>query len=159
MSYLSTERSIFNVQTNISNSPSVQGSSTTWLDLEASDITYNCYNSPSFVIYEYSTSLFYNTSYGTFDFKLIQYNTSTSSWEDVDNSQQFSWGLNSGSGYPSEFKTFVFILSGWDGSKQLKAQWKAITGSGKAQYTKRFDLSGNDSFYSPKPFLEIKSIK
>ena len=159
MSYLSTERNIFNVQTNISNSPTSQGSSTSWLDLEASDITYNCYDNPGFVIYEYTTSLFYNTTSGTFDFKLVQYNTSTSSWEDVDDSQQFSWGLNSSPAYPAEFKTFTFILSGWSGNKQLKTQWKAIAGSGTAQYTYSFNIDGSGSYYSPKPFLEIKSIK
>lgn len=158
MSYIDPEKNIFNVKTNISNSPSVQNSSSSWLDLEASDITYNCYDSPSFVVYEYTTCLFYDTTYGTFDFKLVQYNSSTSAWEDVDDSQQFSWGLNSG-GYPCEFKTFTFILNSWSGNKQLKAQWKSISGSSKAQYSYTINTSGSVVMHSPKPFLIIKSIK
>ena len=158
MTYLDPEKNTFNVQTNIENSPSSQSSTGSWQDLAASDITYNCYNNPTFVIYEYTTSIFYNSINGTFEFKLVQYNSSTSAWEDVDSSQQFSWGLNSG-GYPSEFKTFTFILNGWSGNKQLKAQWKSINGSSKAQYTYTFSTAGNSSYYSPKPFLIIKSIK
>ena len=77
MSYIDPEKNVFNVQTNISNSPSSQNSSNSWIDLEASDITYDCYDNPSFVIYEYTTSLFYSSTSGTFDFKLVQYNSST----------------------------------------------------------------------------------
>ena len=159
MTYLNPLENIFNVKVNMSNSPTTQNSSTSWLDLEASDITYDCSGSPSVVIYEYTVCLWYSQSQGTFDFKLVQYNSSTSSWEDVDASQQFSWGTNSSSSYPSEFKTFTFILEPWSGSKQLKTQWKAISGSGKAHYTYAISLSGNGSYYSPRPFLEIKSIK
>ena len=159
MSYLDSERNTFNIQTNIDNSPSAQTSSSLWQDLAASDITYNCYGNPSFVMYEYTTSINYSTySYATLDFKLIQYNTSTSSWEDVNASQQVSWGM-SGGGYPGEFKTFTFILDSWDGDKQLKAQWKKVSGGAKVQYAYTINTNGSGVWHNPKPFLIVKSIK
>ncbi len=164
MSYIPYEdSSIFNVQAQKASSISTQSASNSFADLTSSDITYNCDSNVSKVIYEYTTSFSRSTSYayGVVEFKLVQYNTSTSSWEDTSASNYISYGFGSNTSYPRNNKTFTFTIDPWVGSKQLKLQWKLISGALNAHHTEAIvNLNGTiDTSYITKPFLIVYSIK
>ena len=164
MSYFPFEDSnVFNVQASKVSSISTQSASGSFADLTGSDITYNCNSNPEKVIYEYTSSFVRTTSqsYGVAEFKLVQYNTSTSSWEDVDSSQYITYGFGSLSSYPRNNKTLKFAIDSWEGSKQLKLQWKLISGAMYAHFTERiFDLNNvENTNYLTKPFVTIYSVR
>ena len=164
MSYLPYEdSSIFNVQAQKAASISTQSAGNSFADLTSSDITYNCDSNVSKVIYEYTTSFSRTTSqsYGVVEFKLVQYNTGTSSWEDTSSSNYISYGFGSSSSYPRNNKTFTFTIDPWLGSKQLKLQWKLTSGALNAHHTEQIaQLDGTiNTSYITKPFLIVYAIK
>ena len=164
MSYLTYEDSnIFNVQAQKASSISTQSAVNSFADLTSSDITYNCDSNVSKVIYEYTTSFSRTTlqTYGVVEFKLVQFNTSTSSWEDNNSSNYISYGFGSTSSFPRNNKTFTFTIDPWEGSKQLKLQWKLISGTLNAHHTEQIvELDGTmNTSYITKPFLIVYSIK
>ena len=164
MSYFPFEDSnIFNVQASKASSINTQGATSTFADLTNSSITYNCNSSPAKVVYEYTTSFVRTTTntYGVAEFKLVQYNTTSSAWEDVDSSQYITYGFAGGTSYPRNNKTLTFTIPPWEGNKQLKVQWKIITGSMNAHATERIlELNGTENnSYLTKPFLTIYSVR
>lgn len=156
---------IFNVQAQKASSISAQiGSSSSWQDLDTSNITYTCDSSASKVVYEYTANFVRTSSNGIGSAKLLAYNTTSSAWEDFpSNSNVIDFGLGRSSGYPRNNYTFKFVLDSWTGSKQLKMQWKGgITGGNlKAHHSERiYTTSGaQNTNYIIKPFLIVYSIK
>ena len=166
MSYTPYEdSSIFNIQAQKASSISTQAASSTFVDLTASDITYNCDSNSSKVIYEYTTSFSRNTTntQGVVELKLVQYNTSTSLWEDVNSSQYITYGFGTALGYPRNNKTFTFAIDSWLGNKQIKLQWKKISGALDAHRVEQiFYLSNTSEIvynYITKPFLVVYSVR
>tara|TARA_S200000501_G_C20784140_1_gene726377 strand:- start:503 stop:1024 length:522 start_codon:yes stop_codon:yes gene_type:complete len=162
MSYLINNNSnIFNVQAQKASSISSQTGSSSYQDLTSSDITYSCDSTVSKVVYEYTANFVRGGGYGVGLAKLLQYNTSTSAWEDVSASHYVSFGLGSNGGYPRDNTTFKFVLDSWSGNKQLKMQWKVITGGMSAHHAEYVTTLGgtNDTSYIIKPFLIVYSIK
>jgi len=142
MTYNLRNDNVFNVQCIKTSSPSSQNSTSGWQDLEGSDITYNCTGNPSKVIYEYNFCYKYLSTYFIGDFKLIQYNTTSNAWEDVNNSSFINDGMKGSSSYPSGYKSFSFTLDSWSGNKQLKLQWKNNIGSVTGHRIKIYQTGG-----------------
>jgi len=142
MTYKLKNDNVFNVQCIKTSSPSSQNSSSSWQDLEGSDITYNCIGNPAKVIYEYNFCYKYINSYFIGDFRLVEYNTGTSSWEEVSNSAFLNDGTSGSASYPSGYKSFSFCLDSWSGNKQLKLQWKNNIGSAQAHRMFIYQING-----------------
>ena len=145
MTYNLRNDNIFNVQCIKTSSPSAQTSSSSWQDLEGSDITYNCTGSPTKVIYEYNFCYKYSSVFFIGDFKLVEYNTGTSSWDEVSNSAFLNDGTANNGSYPAGYKSFSFCLDNWSGNKQLKLQWKNNTGSAQAHRMFIYQTNGTYS--------------
>ena len=161
MSYLIKNKSnVSNVQAQKASSISTQSGTSNYQDLDTSDITYNCNSSAVKVVYEYTANFVRASNSGVGQAKLVQYNTGTSSWEDVSSSHYVSWGFSAFNSYPRCNNTFKFVIDSWSGNKQLKLQWKLASGSLIAHASDGiFDLSNTlDASYLIKPFLVIYSI-
>lgn len=161
MSYLIKNKSnVSNVQAQKASSISTQSGTSSYQDLDSSDITYNCDSAAVKVVYEYTANFVYSGSSGVGQAKLVQYNTGTSAWEDVSSSHYVSWGFSTAGCNPRCNNTFKFVIDAWSGNKQLKLQWKVVSGGLTAHASNGiFDLSNTlDSSYLIKPFLIIYSI-
>ena len=145
MSYILKNDNVFNVQCIKTSSPSSQNSTSSWQDLEGSDITYNCTGNPGKVIYEYNFCYKYSSVFFIGDFKLVEYNTGTSSWDEVSNSAFLNDGTANNGSYPAGYKSFSFCLDSWSGNKQLKLQWKNNTGSAQAHRMFIYQTNGTYS--------------
>ena len=162
MTYVVNNNSnIFNVQAQKASSITSQNGSSSYQDLNTSNITYTCDSSASKVIYEYTANFVRTSSYGVGSAKLLKYNTTSNSWEDFSNSTYASFGLATAAGYSRNNYTFKFVLDSWTGSKQLKMQWKLATGGLKAYHSEYiYTTSGvGNSNYIIKPFLIVYSVK
>jgi len=158
---ISNNSNIYNVQAQKASSISSQTGTTSYQDLDTSDITYTCDSSASKVVYEYTVNFVRTSTFGVGSAKLLEYNTTTNSWEDFSNSTYASFGLATSSGYSRNNYTFKFVLDSWTGDKQLKMQWKMATGGLKAHHSDYVILINNisNSSYLIKPFLVVYSIK
>ena len=158
---LNNNSNIFNVQAQKASSIAAQTGSTSYQDLDTSDITYNCDSSASKVVYEYTANFVRTSSYGVGSAKLLKYNTTSNAWEDFSDSTYASFGLDTSSGYSRNNYTFKFVLDSWTGNKQLKMQWKMATGGLKAHHAEYIMLTNGitDNTYLIKPFLIVYSIK
>ncbi len=163
MTYVINNNSnIYNVQAQKASSISTQTGSSSYQDLDTSDITYNCDGSASKVIYEYTANFVRSGSSGVLLAKLMQYNTSTSAWEIVSDSHYITYGFSENSSYPRNNYTFKYVMDGWSGSKQLKMEWKVISGGFIAHWSEQilnFSNDALDTSYNIKPFLVVHSIK
>ncbi len=164
MTYVINNNSnIYNVQAQKASSISFQTGSGTYQDLDTSDITYNCDGLASKVIYEYTANFVRSGSAGgVLLAKLMQYNTSTSAWEIVSDSHYTTQGFSGNSSSPRNNYTFKYVLDSWSGNKQLKMQWKVLSGGMLAHHTESIVNLSDDSInnsYVTKPFLIIHSIK
>jgi len=161
MTYVTNYNSnIYNVQAQKASSISSQDGTSSYQDLDTSDITYTCDSSASKVVYEYTANFVRTSSYGVGSAKLLKYNTATNAWEDFSSSTYVSFGLATSSGYSRNNYTFKFVLDSWAGEKQLKMQWKMVVGGLKAHHSEYiFTLSAGNNSYIIKPFLMVYSIK
>jgi len=90
-----------------------------------SEITYVPFSTAGSVLYEYITSWTYKDTTSKISFRLLEYNTGTSSWDVISGAYMTIKTLKSGSNQ----LCVKFLLNGWSGSKQLKVECKEDSNS------------------------------
>ena len=90
-----------------------------------SEITYEPFSITEKVLYEYITSWTYKDTTSKINFRILEYNNSTSSWDVINGSHMTIKTLRSGSNQVC----VKFLLNGWENSKQLKVECKEDSSS------------------------------
>lgn len=77
------------------------------------------------VMYEYNTSWAYKDTSSKIIFRLVEYNSGTSAWDEISGSYVTIKSLKSGTAQIN----YKYILQKWTGSKQLRLECKDSTAS------------------------------
>jgi len=100
---------------------------TTSFDIvDGSAITYTPYdNAGTQVLYEYTTTWSYKDNQSKIIFRLVEYNSGTSSWDEIAGSYTTIKNKMKGTG----LLNYKYVLQKWSGSKQLRLECKDSTSS------------------------------
>ena len=97
-----------------------QDLTTTFSDALGSSITYEPFYMAEKVLYEYITSWTYKDNTSKLVFRLLEYNTGTSSWDTINGATCTIKSLKQGSNQIS----IKFLLDTWQNNKQIKLECK-----------------------------------
>tara|TARA_Y100000992_G_C21243091_1_gene481770 strand:- start:807 stop:1262 length:456 start_codon:yes stop_codon:yes gene_type:complete len=119
-----------------------QDLTTTFSEALGSSITYHHFYMAEKVLYEYITSWTFKDTASKINFRLLEYNTGTSSWDVISGAYMTIKTLKSGSNQIC----VKFLLNGWTGSKQLKVECKEDSNSLEGYLHSNLD---NTKFFDP----------
>jgi hypothetical protein len=94
------------------------------------------------VAYEFNTTWSYKDSTSKIIFKLVEYNTGTSSWDDINGSFVTIKSLKQG----TDNISYKYVFDKWSGSKQLRLECKDTSTSFEGYLHSNYD---QDQFYDP----------
>jgi len=126
----------------VNNTTERQDLTDSFADVVGSSITYTPETYANNVLYEYVTTWVYKDSTSKLNFKLLEYNTGTSSWDTVPGSYLTIKSTKSGSGQVN----FRYIFNSVSSQKQMKLQCKEESSSTEGYLHTNED---NDRFYDP----------
>ena len=117
MTYIN-DKTFFKKTISVSNTTARQDLTDSFVDVVGSSITYTPETYANNILYEYVTTWVYKDSTSKLNFKLLEYNTETSSWDTVAGSYLTIKSKKSGSGQIN----FRYIFNDVSSQKQLKLQ-------------------------------------
>ena len=126
----------------VNNTTERQDLTDSFTDTVGSLITYTPEAYANNILYEYVTSWVYKDATSKLIFKLLEYNTGTSSWDTVVGSYLTVKSKKSGSGQIN----FRYIFNNVNSQKQIKLQCKEESSSAEGYLHANED---NDRFYNP----------
>ena len=143
MTYINVNnKNFFNKKILVNSTTERQDLTSSFADAVGSLVTYTPETYANNILYEYVTTWVYKDSTSKLNFKLLEYNTGTSSWETVAGSYLTIKSKKSGSGQVN----FRYIFNNVNSQKQLKLQCKEESNSTEGYLHANED---NDRFYNP----------
>ena len=146
MTYIQSPTSlnrIFKKEIAVTTTSDKQDLTTNYSAVEGSTITYTpSVNWGDKVLYEFNTTWTYKDTSSKIIFKLVQYNSGTSSWDDIDGSIATIKTIRSG----TDNIAFKYVFTKWSGSKQLRLECKDASNDLEGYLHSNYD---QDQFYNP----------
>lgn len=141
MTYIN-DKTFFKKTISVSNTTERQDLTNSFADVVGSLITYTPESYTNNILYEYVSTWVYKDTTSKLNFKLLEYNTGTSSWDTVAGSYLTIKSKRSGSGQIN----FRYIFNNVSSQKQLKLQCKEESSSTEGYLHSNED---NNRFYDP----------
>ena len=141
MTYIN-DKTFFKKTISVSNTTARQDLTNSFADVVGSSITYTPESYANNILYEYVSTWVYKDTTSKLNFKLLEYNTSTSSWDTVAGSFLTIKSKKSGSGQIN----YRYIFNNVSLQKQLKLQCKEESNSTEGYLHSNED---NNRFYDP----------
>ena len=141
MTYIN-DKTFFKKTISVSNTTERQDLTNSFADVVGSSITYTPESYANNILYEYVSTWVYKDTTSKLNFKLLEYNTSTSSWDTVAGSFLTIKSKKSGSGQIN----YRYIFNNVSLQKQLKLQCKEESNSTEGYLHSNED---NNRFYDP----------
>ena len=141
MTYIN-DKTFFKKTISVSSTTERQDLTNSFADVVGSSITYTPESYANNILYEYVSTWVYKDTTSKLNFKLLEYNTGTSSWDTVAGSYLTIKSKRSGSGQIN----FRYILNNVSSQKQLKLQCKEESSSTEGYLHSNED---NNRFYDP----------
>tara|TARA_B100000035_G_scaffold269172_1_gene242946 strand:+ start:199 stop:645 length:447 start_codon:yes stop_codon:yes gene_type:complete len=141
MTYIN-DKTFFKKTISVSNTTERQDLTNSFADVVGSLITYTPELYANNILYEYVSTWVYKDTTSKLNFRLLEYNTGTSSWDTIAGSYLTIKSKKSGSGQIN----FRYILNNVSSQKQLKLQCKEESSSTEGYLHSNED---NNRFYDP----------
>ena len=141
MTYIN-DKTFFKKTISVSNTTARQDLTNSFADVVGSSITYTPESYANNILYEYVSTWVYKDTTSKLNFKLLEYNTNTSSWDTIAGSYLTIKSKRSGSGQIN----YRYIFNNVSSQKQLKLQCKEESSSTEGYLHSNED---NNRFYDP----------
>ena len=141
MTYIN-DKTFFKKTVLVTNTTTRQDLTSSFTDALGSLITYTPVTYANNILYEYTTTWVYKDNTSKLNFKLLEYNSETSSWDTITGSYLTIKSKKSGSGLVN----YRYIFSNTSSQKQLKLQCKEESSLTEGYLHSNED---NNRFYDP----------